>query len=60
MSLGYLVLASRVSGTERARYLAYACWWSLPIAFVKEDMGYYCRSHRPHHLYPHRLVEHRC
>lgn len=39
MSLGYLVLASRVSGTERARYLAYACWWSLPIAFVKEDMG---------------------
>lgn len=39
MSLGYLVLASRVSGTERARYLAYACWWALPIAFVKEDMG---------------------
>lgn len=39
MSLGYLVLASRVNGTERARYLAYACWWSLPIAFVKEDMG---------------------
>ena len=39
MSLGYLVLASRVSGAERARYLAYACWWSLPIAFVKEDMG---------------------
>ncbi len=39
MSLGYLVLASRVSSTERARYLAYACWWSLPIAFVKEDMG---------------------
>lgn len=39
MSLGYLVLASRVSGTERARYLTYACWWSLPIAFVKEDMG---------------------
>ena len=39
MSLGYLVLASQVSGTERARYLAYACWWALPIAFVKEDMG---------------------
>lgn len=39
MSLGYLVLASRVSGTERARYLVYACWWALPIAFVKEDMG---------------------
>ena len=39
MSLGYLVLASRVSGTERVRYLAYACWWALPIAFVKEDMG---------------------
>lgn len=35
VSLGYLVLASRVSGDERNRYLARACWWALPIAFVK-------------------------
>lgn len=30
VSLGYLVLASRVSGDERNRYLARACWWALP------------------------------
>lgn len=39
VSLGYLVLASRVSDGERNRYLVRACWWALPIAFVKEDMG---------------------
>lgn len=39
VSLGYLVLASRVSDDERNRYLVRACWWALPIAFVKEDMG---------------------
>lgn len=39
VSLGYLVLASRVTGAERARYLTRACWWALPLAFVKEDMG---------------------
>ncbi|MDO5751122.1 MAG: DUF2079 domain-containing protein [Rothia sp. (in: high G+C Gram-positive bacteria)] len=39
LSLGYLMLAGRVSDSWRTRYIVRACWWASPLVFVKEDMG---------------------